>query len=441
LLALLPCLSLAQESLTLSKALQIALENNYAVKIARNAEQQTANNAQGLMGMGNAGMLPNVNLLGAFSEGRNNVTQRRQGATEDSQLNNAVRDVFTGSAQLDWTLFNGLGMFATLDRLKEQQQRGLYATQQSMETTIVQVMRAYYDVVQQQASLHALQTALDVSRERFKISEARQDIGQGSRLEVLRARVDFYADSTAVLRQFIAVRNAKTALQVVLIKKADDATVDALQIRDSITLAAAMTRASYTELRTKMEASNIALNDARSAQTVADAAVREAQSVFYPTLNATASYNYSDIRDQASIFTTNRSNGFIYGLNVQWNVFNGLNNDRQTQNARIDALNAQLAYSDALMRLEGDLARAYRSLQNSLAILRLQEENLSVAKETERLGLERFRIGALTSLELRDIQQNALRAETQLILTKFEAKSAEIDIMRLTGQLVSANSK
>jgi outer membrane protein TolC len=436
-----PRTSFAQEILTLQKALQIALENNYAVKMARNAELQTINNAEGLLGIGNAGMLPNVNLTGAFTEGRNNVTQRRQGLTEDTQLNNVLRDVITGSVQFDWTLFDGLGMFATLDRLKAQEQRGLYGTQLSMETTIAQVMRSYYDVVQQQASLRALQTALDVSRERLKISEARQDIGQGSRLEVLRAQVDFFADSALVLRQAILVRNAKTALHVLLTRKSDDATVDALQIRDSIAVRGAISRSSYTELRRVMESNNITLQDARSAQTVADAAVREASAVFYPTLNASASYNYSDIRDQASIFTTNRLNGLNYGLNLQWNIFNGFNNSRLAQNASIDALSAQLAYSDVLMRLEGDLARAHRSLQNSLTIMRLQEENLKIAQETERLGLERFRIGALTSIELREIQQNALLAETQLIFTKFEAKASEIDVLRLTGQLISSNAR
>jgi outer membrane protein TolC len=41
-----------------------------------------------------------------------------------------------------------------------------------------------------------------------------------------------------------------------------------------------------------------------------------------------------------------------------------------------------------------------------------------------------------TSYELREVQRNAVAAETRLIEAKFAAKSAEIELIRLSGGIL-----
>jgi outer membrane protein len=299
-------------------------------------------------------------------------------------------------------------------------------------------MRGYYDVVQQQATLAALRNALQTSRERLSVANSKEGIGTSSRLEVMRAQVDLNADSAAVLRQAVIVRNTKATLQMILAKQADDNAVERMNVRDSIVISTKTMKATYNELLAMLKAQNLDLQEARSAQTVAEASVREASAIYYPSVNVTANYNFSNTIDATGVFAQNQLNGWSYGIAGQWTLFNGLNNFRQVQNANIDVLNAQAQYSDAAMRLENSLAQVYRSFQNSMELLKLEQANFAIADETERIGLERFKLGALTSLELREIQQNALRAETRLVTVKFEAKAAEIELMRLSGQLVNA---
>lgn len=429
---------LSDNVLTLSSALQQALENNFDIKIARNLVLQAEHNAEGLYGFGNAGMLPNLNINASFIESRSNVFQRRSDTQAERDVPGIIADRFNAAAQLDWTLFNGLRMFATLDRLKELNERSKLALRQSIENTTAQVMMAYYAIVQQQTQYRALRTVLERSRERLTIAQAKEGIGAGSQLEVMRAKVDLNADSAALLRQGVVVRNAKAALHVLLTKKADDTAVDAMSVQDSLVINTALLRTSYKDLLAQAERSNSLLRDLKAAEQVASAAAREAESVYFPTINLTAGYNFVNIQDQASIFSINRFYGLSYGLTAQWTLFNGFNNDRQAQNARLDVGTAQLQYNDALTSLDGSLAQAFRTFRNSVELVKLEEENLGIAQETVRIGLERFRLGALTSLDLREIQLNALAAETRLVQARFEAKAAEIEIMRLTGQLVSA---
>lgn len=97
----------AQELLTLEQAVTIALENNYAIKIAKNeAKVGQLNNA-----IGNAGMLPNVSATFTKNNSLLNTTQTQSGGTERT-LDGAKNMNMTYGVGLDWTLFDGMRMFA-----------------------------------------------------------------------------------------------------------------------------------------------------------------------------------------------------------------------------------------------------------------------------------------------------------------------------------------
>ena len=125
--------------LSLEEALTIALEQNYGVRIARNATMIADNNAQGIKGLGAAGMLPNINLNGGWNESRDNVRQQFFNGNLQERAG-ARTDRANASVQLNWTLFDGLQMFAQQDRLHELQQQSDLALRQAIENTIAQVM-------------------------------------------------------------------------------------------------------------------------------------------------------------------------------------------------------------------------------------------------------------------------------------------------------------
>lgn len=425
--------------LTLDKALQIALEQNYAVRIARNSVLTADNNANGLHGLGAAGMLPNVNLTGTWNESLDNAEQRPLTDTTGDRIlrrTGARTDRYNAVVQLDWTLFNGLRMFAVKERLTEQQQRSSLLLRQAMENTIAQVMTGYFTVVEQEILQNAQRTALALSRERLNIVETKFRVGGASELDVQNARVDYNADSASLLRQQATLLNTKTALLQVLgnADRTSNVFPNAdFAIQDSVAIAL---RATLSELESRVKSNNSVLLASLVDQRIAQIAVREAESFHYPTLTALVNYNFAGTESQVGIFAYNRTNGINFGVSGQVNIFNGFNIERQIQNAKIDVMTSELQFNDLQNRINAQVQQTYRNFQNSLSLIGLERENVRLARSAADVALEKFRLGGMSSLDLRIVQQNYIRAESRLITALADGKRAEIELMRLAGDLV-----
>ncbi len=414
--------------LTLNEAVRIALEQNFSIRIARNATTIAENNTTGIKAFGAAGMLPTVNLNAGWNESRDNVKQYFFSGTSQERTG-ARTDRSNASIQLNWTLFDGLQMFAARENLTELQKQSDLALRQAVENTIAQVMASYYTVVEQNVLLGAQRTALGLSRERLTIAEAKSRMGSASELDAQNARVDYNADSAAFLRQEAVLLNAKTAFLQLLgdTKRYDDApfrTDDSIGILPNITLAEAQERLSKR---------NAALRSASVSNVLAQIAVRQAESFHYPTLSATANYNFSGLDAETGVIQTSQSNGLNIGVTAQVNIFNGFNTQRQIENAKVNALSADLQYQDLENRLKASLQQTYRSFQNSKTLVQLERDNVRIARTTSDIALEKFRLGSMSSIDLRLVQQNYIRAESRLITALADAKRAEIEITRITG--------
>ena len=79
---------------------------------------------------------------------------------------------------------------------------------------------------------------------------------------------------------------------------------------------------------------------------------------------------------------------------------------------------------------------AYQNYLNAVEILRGEEENMKIAKQSIEIAMERYRLSRSTVLELKQIQQGYEAAVTRAVTAKFDAKNAEIEMMRLSGALI-----
>ncbi|RYZ26545.1 MAG: TolC family protein, partial [Sphingobacteriales bacterium] len=195
----------AQPLLTLEEAVKIALQNNYEIKLAENNTEIAGNNVS----LGNAGFLPSADATFNDNNNLNNIKQTRADGTVQEQ--NGVRNTNIGyGVGLNWTIFNGFGMFARYEQLKELRKRGEADFQFTVLSKISDVTSTYYDLVQQQQQLRAYDTVIAISRQRVETAQVRFEIGKAARLEVLNAQVDFNTDTTNLLRQKQLYNNTQT---------------------------------------------------------------------------------------------------------------------------------------------------------------------------------------------------------------------------------------
>ncbi len=416
----------AADTLRLDDAVREALQASPAARIARNDRTLASNDRT----LGNAGFLPTLSADGSYNGVLSNTRQTfATGETQDVTGAQTIRRRL--GAGVSWTVLDGLGRrFAVYDRLGAEADAQALTTRAALEGVLADVVVRYYDVARQQRQRAVLQAALGVSEERVRIAEVRRDVGTGSELEVRQARLDLNADRAALVRQAATLADARARLGQALgrTRTPPPAAVAAAIPVDRTLAEAALAGA--------VRQRNPALRAAREQRTAAAAARRALAAERLPTLDATAGLAYSDVNAEAGFLEQSESLDFTYGLALTYDVFDGLNRRRRLENARVRERTAAFAVDDVEARLAADLAALYASYRRRLDLVALETDNVALAADNVDLALERFRLGTLSSLELREIQEQQIAAEGRLVTATFEAKEAETRLLQLGGQLL-----
>ncbi len=421
---LFPFASSSQETLTLQSVIESALKNNYSVQISRNTSAIAHNEAT----IGNAGMLPIVGINGGESFSVNNTQQSLSTGAEINRKGAKSTNASLGAA-LNWTLFDGMKMFVTYDKLKILDQAGGLQLKQQMETTVIGVITAYFEIIRQQQLLSVLDTTIEISKEQVKISESKWQIGSASKMEYLQSTVDLNEQKSLRLSQLLALENAKSALNVLLARGSETTfEVDkTIAFQDNLKL---------EDFKTSTQSGNTSLAYLQKNLLASELSIKEIKSGFYPKLIGNAGYSYSRATNQASIINLNQNLGLNAGLTFNWTVFDGMNLRRRIKSAQLSLASQKLQLEDTRVQTESAVVVAYRKYTYSLAILKLEEANHKVAEESAMVALERFRTGTSNILELKSVQKALLDAQTRLVNTRYNTKLAETELMRLNGTLV-----
>ncbi len=412
----------AQEALTLDDALRLALDRNYDVRTARNQAAIAANNYS----LGAAGFLPSLSLNAGYNGTLSDTRQQFISSPDPVERSGALTQRQNAGVQLGWTVFDGLGQFAAYRRLGALREQQEVRTAGTIEAVMAEVVVRYYGLAQQQEQLAVLEEAVALSEERVRIAELRLDLGSASELEVRQARVDLNADRAALLRQQVAFTNEKMFFNQLLARPA----ATPFAVADTIALDPAL---SFDALRSAARVQNRALEAARQDQQVAALSIREIRSERFPSVNLTAGYGYSNLNAQSGFVSTNRSLDLTYGLSLSYDLFDGFDRRRRAQNATVALANAELALQDLQTQLDAQLAGLDETYRSALQLIALERENLEYARQNVDVALERFRLGTITSVELREVQETLTQARSRLIAAQFEAKRAETELRRLSG--------
>lgn len=413
----------AQQSLSIEEAIKIALENNYEIKIASNdLKVDKTNNA-----IGNAGMLPTLTANVVDNNNIQNLSQIRLDGTENS-LNNAKNNSLTYGASLSWTIFDGMSMFARKDQLEELQKLGESELKLSILTKISDVYTTYYDLVQQQQQLNALDSTLVISEQRVALAQNRFSIGKASKLEVLNAQVDLNTDKVNLLRQKELFANTKILLNQLLARSTKiDFKVNTIFKVD--------TDLQLDELNAWAQKQNPQLEAQIINKRVAELQLKQAKATRYPTIRVSTGYNFTETESSLGFVTQSSSRGLNYGFTASLNLFDGFRQHRNEKIAHLAIENAKLLIEQQNLNIETELATAYQTYLTNLELIELEKNNETIAKQNLAITLDKFHIGTITTLEFRTAQLNYVNATVRYTSAQFQAKISEIGLKELAGKL------
>ena len=412
---------------TLKECLEKGLDKNYSLRIIRNEEQMAANNAT----MENAGLLPTVSLSAGYNGsayGRN-TEMRTDGSV--SQERGVYDDGLNAGIDLSWTLFDGFKTVANYDRLRELSLISSTQTRLAVEDYMADLTAEYYNFVQQRQRLQNYVSAVELSRERLRIVYERWMIGSLSRLDLLQARVDFNADSAQCLKQREALASSRIRLHELMAE--DSLNINFTSAENGIDL---LTLPQFDSLWVQTKANNASMLMAAHTRTLADIELRSVRSRNYPYLKLGAGYGYNTNRYGVGNTLKRNQWGGDVGLTLGFNLYDGKRRSEQ-RNARLSVKNAELEEYDLTLSLYTDLADLWQAYENNRMLLALEKENVVAARENYAIAHERYLLGDLSGIEMREAQKSLLDAEERILVAEYNTKLCEISLLQLSGGITA----
>jgi outer membrane protein len=413
----------AQTTLTLEEAINRALNQNLGIKVLQNDVRILGNNAV----KANAGFSPNIGLTATESPSLGYLNQKLSNGNEVNRGN--LSNNLNGSVQLSWLLYDGKRMFLTLDRLKELQGVGEISLRIRSEQLIYDVMRTYFNIVRQQELAKSLADQLNLFDERLRLAMTRLEVGKGNQLDVLQAQSDLSVQKTQLLRQKQAMDIAKLQLNQLL---TNDVSFP-FDVKDSL---AVLPFSDYNILKNNLLAKNLNIALLKKQLGISTILEKEAASQSKPRVVFNSGFTLGRQDNTAGLIQLNQSTGLNTGITLTYPLFDGGNIKRQVENAKIEIESNKLRAQQLEADLLNALNIAYQNYLNAADILKAEEQNKTIARQSIEIAMERYRLSRSTILELAQIQQTYENAIFRSISAKFEAKMAEIDLLRLSGSLI-----
>lgn len=415
----------AQHTYTLKQCLEEGLINNYSLRITRNEEQISKNNAT----LGNAGYLPTLDLTAGYTGTADNTNSKDRNTGETTRQRGIFDQRLDAGIDLNWTLFDGFRITTTYKELKVLEQQGATNTRIAIEDFIAALTAEYYNYVQQEIRLKNFRYAVSLSKERLRIVEERYHIGNFSRLDYQQAKVDFNADSAQYMKQQELVHTSRINLNELMANKDVDRP---LRVKDSVI--DVEDRLNFGELWEATLATNASLLKADQHSVLAQLDYKKVLSRNYPYVKLNAGYGYTLNKYDVNA-VRNRSNwGFNGGITVGFNLFDG-NRRREKRNASLAIRNAQLARDEVAQGLRADLSNLWQAYRNNLRLLNLERQNLVTARENHEIAKERYLLGDLSGIEMREAQKSLLDAEERILSAEYDTKMCEISLLQLSGKV------
>jgi len=408
--------------LTLKDAVQIALKNNYNIQLSQNNSTIAANNVT----LGNAGFLPIVTGDGALNASNQKIKQTRNDGTVNNLTANNSNNNY--GVNLNWTIFDGFNMFANYDMLKEQDKLGAIRLKDTIQSTVANVINTYYNLISQNEQIKALRGAIEISRTQLRYSNDKFTVGRVSKLDVYNAQVNLNTDTSNLVIQLQQFKTTKLQLNQLLVRdlQTDFSVGDTIVVNNNLVLG---------DIIAKAQSQNAAILASQINKRLAEISLRQVKSTRYPVIGVTSGYTFTNSKTPAGFTLSQNAHGLAYGLTASINIFDGLNQWRRERNAKLQIANADISAKQTRLDVEAQISNFYIAYLSGLDLIRIGQSSVELAKKNLDISLEKYKIGNITQLEIREAQRNYLDAQSKFFSAQYQSKMAEVTLQQITNSI------
>lgn len=396
-----------QKRMSVEELIGRLMEQNYSLKISGKRVEQAKNNANG------SPFLPTISASARQSQNTTGGSVYTLGA----------------GATVNWRLFDGLGMFAKYNKQNKLLDVANLNEISDVEELVREVMNQYYLIVSLNSRVKVARESMELSKRRYEETLLRYSIEALSGLEMKLAKTDLNTDSTTLLRQI-------EALDVAYINLNRIVNLDYQErgyINDTVVVHDIQNRA---ELEKSILERNTQILLADKGVEVSTLNLKISKSVQYPTLDFAFGYNYNAVNERPAT-TFKNTNGFNWGFTIGVDIFKGTSVRNDIKNAKLEQKISALTKDDITSSVIASFNNQYTNYINNLRLIDFEKENADAMKLNLEVALERYRLGELSGIDFRNIQQQYLSAVDRHLNALYLAKMSEISLLTLAGLIVS----
>ena len=412
----------AQKELSLSKAIEVGLENNYQLKIYRKSEKVSELNNT----WGNAGAYPSLE----FNLGYRN--------TKDyNEEKDFMRNSLIPSLDVNWTLFDGFAVQIRKDKFDDLAQLSKGNTIIAVENKIELIILSYYKVLLEKERMEVAQKVMILSSDRYEKVKVGKELGSSVTYDVLQAQNAWLQDRSSFLIQEVNFNNSVRDLNFLLgVKESETYTFadEFLPVSEEFQMAA---------LLDKMLSGNNTLKNRYIQEMLLKRDVDMARSNYYPrvSLGAGVQENSTRLKLDGLPASTADSHNFYANVSLNFMIFNGNSNRRAMQIAKIQEEIGKVETEDVKHSLTNLLAQQFELYEVRKELYQLAEENLAAAELNLSISKDKYESGSINSFNYRDIQityQNVALSRVNAIFNLIQSRTA---LVRMTGGILSEQTK
>ena len=416
-----------QELLTKELAIQIALENNFYIRAAKNNLEISRNSAL----ITNSDYLPTISGIW----GANFATTNSQNTTQANDvisLTGVETSRYNAGINLDYTLFSGFSRKYNYQKLQENYNLTDLQARNVMENTLFNIFNSYYQIARLTQNQLNQSQSLTISKERLIKAQYAFEYGQKTQLDVLNAEVDYNNDSINFLNISQSLTTEKNNLNLLLGRSIQmDFKVDTtLQFTETLGLEELLSNALINNVDLLQQSGNV-----RNAS----ANVKISNAAIIPRVGLSSNYTWQNNDfGPAGFFASQQSNGLNIGASLSWNIWDGGKSNTNRQNTQIQLENQEISMSQLKLNLERNISNAWTLYQTALFVTIAQRKNLETNQRNFDRTKEQYLLGQINSIFFRQAQLNLLNAQVNYNQSRYSAKTAELGLLQLSGDLLQS---
>lgn len=403
------------ESLTLEQATARAMESHPTVVAATGAVRTAAAAERSALGA----YLPSLSLSAGSL-----VAGSSQSDTQTGAALGGARDSYSGGVSASWSVYTGGRRSAERAQADAQALSADAQLAESRYGVALEVERAFYGELRAEELVAVAEARVGRAEQGVEAAQRREKVGSATRSDVLRAQLELNTAREALLTARTDENTAAFELGRVigLDGPADAETETEIQVRPL-----ALSDESLLELLAEESPS---IQAAQAGVHAADAGVDAARTQYFPSLNLSTGYDWSN----QDFGFDDGSTGWSVRLGFSLPIFDGFQRAETVERARVQEQVAAAQLADAKRGIRASAERALGQLRLAEERITLAAEAVAVAEEDLRVQQQRYELGASTILDLLASQTGLVEAENGLIGARYDYQLARAELEALAGR-------